>query len=96
MILKVCRIIVNKEEKAITEESFFDSFDYMTTKKCFIGETEKPCGSYSSSWFTFPNSLYVTTVHLMKGELIVRYIVIDANYSVYLMSDVGKTIERIN
>ena len=100
MILKVMKRTVNQADtehpKVTTETSYFDGFDYVTEKHQDIKDVEKPCGAYDASFFTLDNSKYVICLWLMRSSNIVRYLVIDSCYDVYLMSDSGKTIERIN
>ena len=101
MILKVMRRIVHQADtnhpKVTDEVSFFDDFDYISEKKQDIKDTEKPCGAYAASFFTSEDSKMVLAVWLMRyNNVITRYLVIDLSYDVYLMSNEGKTVERLN
>jgi hypothetical protein len=94
------RRVVHQPESEIPkvqdETFFFDGFDYITKKDQEIKDVEHPCTSYDYSLFTSDNTIRVMVIWLMKGRNIVRYLAIDFCYDVYLMSDTGKTIERIN
>lgn len=91
--LKVVDQIKNCEQEEI---SFLDGFDYLTKRIMNIKDTESQGKTYPSSYFTYDNSQEVIVLWLMKNGNIVRYLVIDMRFDVYLMSDTGKTIERIN
>lgn len=97
MILKLMKSRTDQKGRGSTEETFFDGFDYLTTKVQPLAETESPNACYPSSWFTDEKTENVLVLWLMREDKdIVRYVVIDSSYSVYLMSNEGKTIERIN
>jgi hypothetical protein len=94
------RKIVNQADtekpKITTEETFIDGFDYVECKHQKLSEVEKPCSAYASSFFTGESTEYVIVLFLIKKETLVRYVVLDSACDVYLMSNEGKTIERIN
>jgi len=91
MILK----LLNRLED---ENTFFDGFNYLVKKETDLKDSEKSTITYPCSYFTTEKTERVLCFWLMNGDCsqIVRYLVVDKSYSVYLMSDEGKTIERIN
>ena len=96
MILRITRQVLDKEEKCSTEDMFFDGFDQVSSREQEVGELEKPCSAFPSSHFTNPDAKRCHVLMLIKGDTIVRYVVVDMSYGIYLMSDTGKTIERLS
>ena len=82
--------------KTTPQTMFYDGFDTVVQQHQSIKDAHMQaiCDAYPSAFFTDENSERVVELHLMRGQTIVRYLVIDASYTVYLMSDTGKTIEK--
>jgi len=96
MILKIIKSFLPPECRDNERTSFFDGFDYVTKPITDLQYIESLCNAYPFSYFTEEKTEKVLELYLMRGEIITRYLAIDLSNTVYLMSDTGKTIEKLN
>ena len=100
MILKLLRKVVHQpggdKEEVKTETFFYDGFDRVSLSSTLKKDMEPAFGGILVDCYTEETSERVLCVCLLKKDEFIRRIYIDYAYSVYLMSDEGKTIERIN
>jgi hypothetical protein len=77
--------------------AFFDGFDYVNTTTVNREQLEREKYSCSVSCYTSPDDLKILRLELCdRSNNLVRVVYAGACYNVYLMSNEGKTIERIN
>lgn len=100
MILKLLRKVVHQpsgdKEEVKTETFFYDGFDRITVSSAFRKDMEPAFGGILLECYTEETSERVLCVCLLRKDEFIRKIYIDYAYDVYLMSNEGKTIERIN
>jgi len=96
MIIKAIKNTIMPKQHGWEGEYFFDGFDSIRERNVCLKDTEKPCTAYSSQWFTEEKTEKVIELMLSKNGHIVNYLVFDMSYIIYLMSDTGKTIEKLN
>jgi hypothetical protein len=95
MILKV-----HGNFKEDCANSFYDGFDYIEIKHTDTSDTSTLGEAVTN--FIIPNpeckkEIALRRITLFKGlNILVRTVFVDYHYDVYLMSNEGKTIERIN
>jgi len=83
------------EDKEI-KASFFDNFDYVRVKHNKLENTRTKF-TCAVSLFTRESTKYALELQLFsKDNILNRLIYVDSNYSIYLLSNEGRTIERIN
>lgn len=85
--------------KEYCADSFYDGFDYVEITQTDTSDTSTLGEAVTN--FIVPNSdlkeIPLRRITLFKGlNILVRTVFVDYNYDVYLMSNEGKTIERLN
>lgn len=95
MILKV-----RSNFKDEPSDSFYDGFDYVELKHTDTGDTSTLGEAVSNFIIPVVNckkEIALRRITLFKGmNILVRTIFVDYHYDVFLMSNEGKTIERLN
>ena len=94
MIVKIFKPKYNQDTGVGDETYVYDNFDniYTTT----VNDKDKSIAMVPTSCFTTEDTLRHLRIMLFKKEELIRVLYVDFAYQVYLMSNEGKTIERIN
>lgn len=98
MILKILKRRINTETKEeSTEEIFIDGFDYINVDHINYQEEKSGYSCPVTNYMSSVNAVYAIKIMLVNNDNTLRRVLyIDSDYSCYLMSNGGKTIERIN
>ena len=94
MIVKVFKPNFSNKTKIGDETYVYDDFDNIYTT--MIDDKDLSIAMVPTSCFTTENTLRHLKIMLFKKEELTRILYVDLSYQVYLMSNEGKTIERIN
>lgn len=79
------------------ETTFLDGFDNVRVIDYDLNQAGKLEGfGCIVSFYTDDGSKICKQIMLFKGEELVKVLYVDVRFSIYLMSNEGKTIERIN
>lgn len=97
MILRIQKRQINTETKQDhNTDSFYDNFDYLNSENVNFQEEKNFTYGCAISAFTSELTKYCKKLSLLKSDnSLYRVIYVDVEYDIYLMSDAGKTIERL-
>jgi len=93
MILKL--IDFNQMHYTTPETTFLDGFDNVRVIDYDLEQGKEGFGCIVS-FYTDDGTKICKQIMLFKGEELIKVLYVDVRFSIYLMSNEGKTIERIN
>jgi hypothetical protein len=96
MILRIRKRTINTDTNMSNDiDNFFDNFDYAEVAD--VKYQEEKAFAEAVSCFASISTVWCKRISLLRNNnVLARIIYVDSNYEVYLMTNEGKTIERIN